>query len=153
MKVVINKCYGGFSISALAVKRIAELQGRACYFYIYSGDNLIPIKIEDIQKSGSSLWSAYDIPDASSLRHKKAWSEMTDDERHESNELHEKHSISERPDKRDDHILVRVVEELGSGANGRSANLEVVEIPDGVDYEVEEYDGMESIHEKHRAWG
>jgi hypothetical protein len=54
---------------------------------------------------------------------------------------------------RSDPILVRVVEEMGSKANGNFAELKVVEIPDGVQYEIDEYDGMESIHEVHRSWG
>lgn len=53
---------------------------------------------------------------------------------------------------RHDPILVRVVERMGIEANNRFANLKVVEIPDGVEYVVEEYDGWEHIAEKHRTW-
>lgn len=58
---------------------------------------------------------------------------------------------------RHDPLLVQVVEELGpdkhrEGASGRCAQLHIVEIPDGVQYEIDEYDGMESIHEIHRSW-
>lgn len=53
-------------------------------------------------------------------------------------------------------LLVKVVEELGgghgTGASGRFANLEVVEIPDNIEYEIDEYDGIETIREKHRTW-
>jgi hypothetical protein len=48
--------------------------------------------------------------------------------------------------------LIRVVEELGERANGSCAKLVVVEIPDGVDYVIEEYDGSEHIAESHRTW-
>jgi hypothetical protein len=48
--------------------------------------------------------------------------------------------------------LVQVIEELGEEANGSHAKLEVIEIPDGVEYTIDEYDGIESIHEKHRSW-
>ncbi|CAK0757599.1 hypothetical protein CCP1ISM_7520003 [Azospirillaceae bacterium] len=30
--------------------------------------------------------------------------------------------------------------------------MEVIEIPDGVDWTIDDYDGVESIHEKHRSW-
>ena len=49
-------------------------------------------------------------------------------------------------------MVVRVVEELGSAANGRCAELTVVEIPDDVNWEISEYDGMERVAEKHRSW-
>ena len=54
---------------------------------------------------------------------------------------------------REDSALIQVIEEFGREASGRHAELEIVEIPDGVDYEIDDYDGMESIHEKHRSWG
>jgi len=34
MKVAINACFGGFGLSPLAVKRLAELQGRECHFFV-----------------------------------------------------------------------------------------------------------------------
>ena len=48
--------------------------------------------------------------------------------------------------------LIKVVEELGERVNGGCANLKVVEIPDGVSYDIAEYDGWEHIAEKHRTW-
>ena len=54
--------------------------------------------------------------------------------------------------KRDDPLLVQVVEELGKEASSWATNLVVVEIPDGVEWEVGEYDGMEWVDEKHRSW-
>ena len=53
---------------------------------------------------------------------------------------------------RDDPVLVEVVEHLGSAANGDYADLKVVEIPEGVDWYVEDYDGVEHIAERHRTW-
>ena len=54
--------------------------------------------------------------------------------------------------KRNDPILVEIVEQLGESANGRFAELKVVEIPDDVVWGIEEYDGHEWIAEKHRTW-
>jgi hypothetical protein len=53
---------------------------------------------------------------------------------------------------RDDLILIEVIEEMGEKANGRYSNLKIVEIPDDVDWYIEEYDGMEHIAEYHRTW-
>lgn len=57
-----------------------------------------------------------------------------------------------RPEDRANPILVRAVEKLGKEANGTYANLRVVEIPDDVEWQVEEYDGLEWVAEKHRRW-
>lgn len=53
---------------------------------------------------------------------------------------------------RSDEKLVKCVETLGEKANGRFANLEVVEIPDNIEWEIDDYEGVETIHEKHRSW-
>ena len=48
--------------------------------------------------------------------------------------------------------LIKCVETLGDRANGSFANLKVVEIPDGVDWEITDYDGLEKVEEVHRIW-
>jgi hypothetical protein len=53
---------------------------------------------------------------------------------------------------RNDPLLVQVVEELGKEAEDRYSLLKIVDIPDGISWYVEEYDGLESIHETHRIW-
>lgn len=53
---------------------------------------------------------------------------------------------------RDDPILIEVIEELGEKAEGDCAKLKIVEIPDDVEWFVEEYDGKEWISEVHRTW-
>lgn len=60
---------------------------------------------------------------------------------------------STRDIQRDDPYLVRVVEEMGGErAGGRMAVLKIVEIPESVDWIIQEYDGMEWIAERHRTW-
>jgi hypothetical protein len=54
--------------------------------------------------------------------------------------------------KRNDPILIQIVEELGEAANGSYARLKAVEIPDDVEWTIKEYDGDEWIAEKHRTW-
>lgn len=53
---------------------------------------------------------------------------------------------------RDDPILVKVVEEMGDAASGGPAKLKVVEIPNSVEWQIEEYDGQEHVAEVHRTW-
>ena len=53
---------------------------------------------------------------------------------------------------RDDPVLVELVETLGKEIESSYAKLQIVEIPDDVEWEIEEYDGMEWVSEKHRTW-
>ena len=54
--------------------------------------------------------------------------------------------------KRNDPRLIAVVEELGKEANTWASSLKVVEVPDDVDWTIEEYDGLEWVSERHRTW-
>ena len=101
MKVVINRCYGGFSISKKAAEYMAE-------------------RGSEIAKKDLSLPSEYF------------------------------HSYDYE---RTDPLLIEAIETLGKEANGDSANLAIIEIPNDMDWYIDEYDGMESIHENHRSWG
>ena len=96
MKLVINKCYGGFGLSA-------------------KGCEVVGVEVDDwVRKWGTGG----------------------------------------REIERDNPLLIKAMEELGGEVmSGRYAKLEVVEIPDGVEWEIEEYDGMEWVAEKHRSWG
>ena len=93
MKIVINKCFGGFSLSQTALD----------WFVLIGGSR------------------------------KTAWGRGRDI-------------------KRDNPFLVDVVEKLGEQSWGGAAQLKVVEIPDNVEWEIEEYDGREWVAEKHRTW-
>lgn len=48
--------------------------------------------------------------------------------------------------------LVQVVEKLGEKVNDNYSKLEVVKVPDDVDWYIDDYDGYETIAEKHRRW-
>jgi hypothetical protein len=54
---------------------------------------------------------------------------------------------------RSDKRLISAIEEIGvDKASAEFAQLKIVEIPDGIEYEIDDYDGMETIREKHRSW-
>lgn len=151
-KVVINKCFGGFSISKKAVKMLAEMEGRKCYFFKHdrgSIDRYVP----DTESEDGLFWSAFDVKDPNKLlRYKKPWNEMSEKERKAHNNLYSKHDLKNMPENREDKNLIRVIEKLGKDANGRCADLAIVEIPADIEYSIEEYDGNEHIAEKHRTW-
>jgi len=53
---------------------------------------------------------------------------------------------------RDDPVLVNLVNELGKNSWGDHARLKVVRIPADVDWQIDEYDGLEWVAEKHQTW-
>lgn len=151
MEIVINKCYGGFSLSRKGLARLSELQGKTAYFFDGGmGKPYTPSK----EKAGRDMsWTAFSIPNPNEyFADDKPWQEMTMEERIEQNKKHNAVSLDSRPDDRTDPLLVQVVKELGAEASGGCADLRIITIPDGVEWEISEYDGIESVHEKHRSW-
>ena len=53
---------------------------------------------------------------------------------------------------RDDEHLIAVVELMGKEANNRFSELKIVDVPDDVNWCIEEYDGREWVAERHRTW-
>lgn len=141
MKIVINSCYGGFGLSEKAVVRYLEILGK-------------PVWVEKDKKFGGlGITNYWLVPPETRVRNREdEWSTMSYEERQEYNRLWSEQNFYERNIARNDPVLVQVVEELGEKANGRCAELSVVEIPDDVDWQIDEYDGNEWVSEKHRTW-
>ena len=114
MKIVINKCFGGFGLSQEAVLLYGKKKG---------------INIIKDKKKSNSLASHYYI-----------------------DEIKNGNYFSDRDIKRNDPALVEVVNELGEKADGAYSELKIVDIPDDVEWIIEEYDGKEWIAEDHRTW-
>ena len=141
-KIVINKCYGGFSLSHEACMKYLELAGKQVWpdfsdrFFKFIGPTywLVPPE-EQIGDPPNDDWACL------SLKERREWNEKYDEQTFTPREL-----------KRDDPILVQVVEELKGKADGRCASLKIVDVPDGVNWAIEEYDGREWVAEKHRTW-
>jgi hypothetical protein len=53
---------------------------------------------------------------------------------------------------RDDEHLIAVVELMGAEASNKYSDLKIVDVPDDVNWYVEEYDGKEWVAERHRTW-
>ena len=60
---------------------------------------------------------------------------------------------NEFEDDRTNPKLIECVEKLGEEANGELAELHIIEIPDDVKWEINDYDGYETVEEVHRSWG
>ncbi len=96
MKIVLNKCYGGFSVS------------------------------EAVYKEFGIKWDGYG---------------------------HLYKDADGKEVERTDPRLIAAIEKLGEEASsGCLAKLEIVEIPDDVEWEMDDYDGIETVHELHDSW-
>lgn len=138
MKVVINKCFGGFGLSREAVARYAEIKGIKLWHWY----DEITRKVYGPERVHEGL------------RHYSTVPVETDEHGFLVGEHPATGYWSDSDLERNDPVLVQVVEALGSeAASGEHARLAIVEIPDGTDYEIGEYDGQEHIAEKHRTWG
>lgn len=91
-KIVINKCFGGFGLSELALTEY--------------------LKLSTLSREQLSV-----------------------------------HSIA-----RDDTVLVKIVEDLGDQSWGDHSELKIIEIPSDVEWQIDEYDGIEWVAECHRTW-
>ena len=100
MKVVINKCFGGFGLSKLAQEKYALMK------------NINPGKWNNNFFENVDVFKIY----------------------------------------RADSDLIKIIEELGNDANDAYSELKIVEIPDNVVWDIQEYDGREWVAEKHRTW-
>lgn len=136
MKVVINKCYGGFSLSDAGMVHYAALKGLTMY-------------PEEGKFGFTTYWT---VPKAE-RENQDNFQSLSMEERVESNKRISTQAISCRDIARDDPVLVQVVQELGAKADGACAQLSIVEVPDDVAWEVDEYDGKEWVAETHRTWG
>ena len=128
-KVVINACYGGFGLSGEAKRQLigcghVKLIAPSEYYGVRDG------------------WEKHFAEDMK--RGDQAFGITV----YEEKVVCDEHGREDRDCRR----LVAVVEALGKAANGAYAELRVVEIPADVQYEIDEYDGLEHIAEVHRTW-
>ncbi len=128
MKVVVNNCYGRFGLSPKAQERYWGLKGKQVFFYVSeygakkarkASADANPLLVHALFKDYGPLVNLAEVP-----REELARSETI--ERH-------------------DPVLVRVVEEMGKAADGWRARLTVIEIPDGVNYIIRDYNGKEWV--------
>ena len=149
MKVAVNKCYGGFGISNIALKELVIRKANCIKVFTpksyHGGEN----KNKNIREEWKRRWKEefaeyIDIGDGF-MAHNCGFNLYRDGLIYK---LNDRSDIEVRTDK----DLIEVIEKLGDRASDRFANIEITEIPDGVIFEIEEHDGMESVHEKHRSW-
>lgn len=147
MKIAINACFGGFSFSPEATLRLYEL----------GVDIATPV--DEYYPPAERAEAAKKWPTIGYERNLTQWREYLASSEKGRNIFLTVFSPDEkfvlgagREVERHDPRVIQVIEELGDRANGACAALRIVEIPDGTDYEISEYDGIEHIAEKHQTW-
>ncbi|MFA5382854.1 MAG: hypothetical protein WC356_06815 [Candidatus Micrarchaeia archaeon] len=148
MKIVINKCFGGFGLSRKAIQDYLKRKHKKAYFYTNIKDGHL---FED--ENHKTLYRR-DLDDEDSIFFHVTTKDMgdsfTDDE---LNSMPNKCYFSFYDIDRTDKDLIAVIELLGHEANTQFSDLKVVEIPDNIEWEIDEYDGRETINETHQSWG
>ena len=141
-KVVINNCYGGFSLSKEGMQRYCEIKGIQCWIE------------EDKKFKSMGIFTCWIVPEEERVEEKEgeAFYAMSMEDRRAYNAARSEQDLYHRDIPRDDPALVQLVEENAELYAGRCAQLTVVEIPDDVQWTIEEYDGNEWVAEVHRTW-
>lgn len=140
MKVAYNNCYGGFGLSYKATLAYAKRKGIDLTAYKqtkYKHDG----GVEEYKKIANpdGMFVHYSTQDLGDVIGK------IPEENYYYESFHD-------DAKRTDPDLIAVIEEFGSGASGDCADLKIAEIPDGAQYEIDEYDGNESVVPPRQSW-
>ena len=147
-KIILNKDYGGFGLSYAAYKLYAKKKGIDLFVYERAGGEDVYKKVD--KPSGNTVFVYYtnkDFGDSVILCGDEDLSSLIKD-------FYENYSVNLDRSMRADPTLIEVVEELGLAADGWAAKLKIVEVPDEVaaDYEIDDYDGFETLHQKVQKW-
>lgn len=145
MKIVINTCFGGFGVSTEALKELIKrgskaVEAMAVQNY-YGGEGVFRETWRaEYEKDLARCADCGDGYLAHSFLHTLYKDGMV-------------YSLDYDEKFRSDPALVAVVEEMGSEkASKPISKLKVVEIPDGTEWGIHEYAGMEHVEEKHQTW-
>ena len=148
MKIILNKCYGGFNVSTAGYRLYAKKKGFELYPYVMAIDpkykyhigeySFEKIEWEKIRYTCAHIH--YFIKDYGDKISRRAFNEIEDDYLW----LEQNH--------RTDPVLIEVVEELGKEASGAGSDLRVVEIPDDMEWVIDKHDGLEVLHQKVQTW-
>jgi hypothetical protein len=145
MKVAYNDCFGGFSLSPLAETEYRAKKGVILTWY--KGVGSYPYKsykkIADVSALSERDYSSFDLIASNA--------DLGDEVKEIPNDSFFYESWYGDKD-RSDPDLIEVIERLGEKANGSFARLAIKEIPDGVRFEITEYDGSEDVVPPRTNW-
>ena len=135
-KVILNKCFGGFGLSKEAYELYSKKKGISVFHY--TQENLKK-EIYTYATDDNRTFDFYFTKDFG-------------DNVYISDEDFKEYFLNLDEKFREDKTLIEVVEELGEKANAFYSNLKIVEIPDDLDYVIDNYDGIETLRQKVKEW-
>ena len=145
MKIVINKCFGGFRLSNEAYEKLIEY-GIPVRKYIKEKRDPNTRLYEKLKENeGEIIFDRKLTPQGEDKFNDLYYTLHLDDE--------DRYWDCWTSGNRSHPLIVKVVEELGEKAGSRFSKLIVVEVPDNVEWYIDDYDGLEHIAEKHETWG
>lgn len=122
MKIAINKCYGGFSVSREVVDKLRAKGHKITVEGEYYSDGSGPCEHGD--RYGYHLHN--------------------EDFGIETKEF-DFYAFRVHPD------LIEAIE-TSENPNGQCSEIKIITIPDNIEWTIDEYDGIETVHEQHRSW-
>ncbi len=123
MRLVLNKCFGGFQLSNEAYEWLIKNKGWKVTTYTKDGRGYVNEKAQLVKADRSSLGHKYWL-------------------------VNDKADIEFRTS----HDLIAVVEALGDKVNTNVSRLQIIEVPKNVvNPYIDEYDGVETLREG-RSW-
>jgi hypothetical protein len=147
MKVAINACFGGFGLSAAAYEKLIEYGVPVKRYVEQKRDPETGLYNPESENDGEVIFDRELTPPGAD-----SYTDIYHKYKHTAARMNNRYWDSWTRENRTHPLIIRVIEELGEAADGGCAKLKVVEIPDGTDYEISEYDGNEHIAEKHETW-
>ena len=126
-KIAINSCFGGFFLSPecaiLAYENGMRELGVSAYEYFRDSQKQMEAYTKWLAyKKGSVMNFLLDVfVDMGTI-------------------------LNTSPSNRDHPALIYAIETLGEEANGPVAKIEIVEVPEDMDYYITDYDGIEDVH-------
>ncbi len=134
--MILNKCFGGFVVSGKCYDLYAKKKGIVLHKYLPEEDGDDFVKVTGERKEVFTRYTTKDYGDRVKVE-KFDW----------------RTCIQLDGAYRTDGALIECIEELGDEASVEGfSELRIVEVPDDLNYVVDEYDGLETLHEAVRTW-
>jgi hypothetical protein len=157
MKVIINKCYGGYGFDPFTIQKYADAKNVKLYWYerdygnscVFPRERFVKTTIEKINADESLHMGYYSmIKDMGEYL-------VFDWNKEDYDDVLGKYlfKFPEESESRTDSVLIEIIEKYGKLNTHGCHNPQVIEIPDGVEWTVNDYDGMETLVEKYRIFG